>query len=146
MKQAYKKTYKAQLLVFQLALYFEILLAFVVIVAILISLIGVPTELMDLYQNGGFNDFLKSIFDIIIGIELLKMLCRHDLDSVVEVLLFAVARGMVIEHMPIAETLIGVISIAVLFLIRKYLFISALDKQSVNEQEEETGREEAARH
>lgn len=139
MKQADSQTHKAQVLVFHLALAFEILLAFVVIAAILISLVGIPGDLMDLYKNGGFNDFLKSIFDIIIGIELLKMLCRHDLDSVVEVLLFAVARGMIIEHMPITETLIGVIAIAVLFMIRKYLFISALDKQ---EDEDDSAGEE----
>ena len=69
------------------------------------------------------------MLDIIIGIELLKMLCRHDLDSVVEVLLFSVAREMIIEHMPIYFTLVGIIAISILFLIRKFLFVSALDKE-----------------
>ena len=41
---------------------------------------------------------------------------------------FTVAREMVIEHMPILDTLIGIVAIAVLFMIRKYFFISALDK------------------
>ena len=50
------------------------------------------------------------------------MLCRHDLDSVVEVLLFAVAREMVIYHMPIYQTLIGVVAIAVLFLSLIHIF------------------------
>lgn len=68
------------------------------------------------------------MFDLIIGIELLKMLCRHDLDSIVEVLLFSVAREMIIEHMPIYLELVGIMAIAILFLVRKYLFVSALDK------------------
>ena len=77
------------------------------------------------------------MFNIIIGIELVKMLCRHDLDSVVEVLLFAVGRYMIIEHLPIHGTLIGVITIAILFIIRKFLFVSALDKDKDDEDENE---------
>lgn len=128
MKPNEVKAHKAQVLVFHTALYFEVLVAFIVIAAIIITLLSVPHELLQLYSDGGFGTFLKAIFDIIIGIELLKMLCRHDLDSVVEVLLFAVARGIIIEHMPILETLTGILAIAVLFLIRKYLFVPALDK------------------
>ena len=40
-----------------------------------------------------------------------------------------VAREMIIEHMPIYFTLIGIMAIAILFLIRKFLFVSALDKE-----------------
>ena len=109
-------------------MFLELLMAVIVILALLIMLIQVPAELAELVHNGEFNQFLKQLFDIIIGIELLKMLCRHDLDSVVEVLLFSTAREMIIEHMPIYHTLIGIVAIAVLFLIRKYLFVSALDK------------------
>ena len=107
---------------------FEIIIALVVIVALVITLFKIPNHLRQLVYEEGFNLFLKNIFSIVIGIELLKMLCRHDLDSVVEVLLFAVAREMVIYHMPIYQTLIGVVAIAVLFMIRKFLFVSALDK------------------
>lgn len=128
MKTNSPRTQKIQLLISYIANYLEILLAFIVIAAIGITLLSIPGELHILYLEGGFNDFLKALFDIIIGIELLKMLCRHDLDSVVEVLMFAVAREMIINHMPIFETLIGIIAIAVLFSIRKFLFVSALDK------------------
>lgn len=129
MKHFISKSQKYQHFIFQTAQYFEILVAMIVIVGILITLTAVPKELVSLYYEGGFSDFLMMTFNIIIGIELLKMLCRHDLDSVVEVLLFAVARGIVIEHMAIWETLIGILAIAILFIIRKYLFVSALDKQ-----------------
>lgn len=130
MKAPHSKAVKIQKLIFLISNYLEILLAFVVILAIGITLLSVPRELSLLYQNGGFNQFLQALFDVIIGIELLKMLCRHDLDSVVEVLMFAVAREMIINHMPIIETLIGIVAIAVLFSIRKFLFVSALDKEN----------------
>ncbi|MCI8661300.1 MAG: transporter [Lachnospiraceae bacterium] len=129
MKQYVKgKASKVQGFIFSTAMLLELLVALIVIIALIIMLINVPRELLTLIETMEFNNFLKNMFDIIIGIELLKMLCRHDLDSVVEVLLFSVAREMVIEHMPIYFTLIGIISISVLFLIRKYLFVSALDK------------------
>lgn len=128
-------------MIFYISNYLEILLAFIVIIAIFITLLSVPHELNMLYQNGGFNNFLQALFDIIIGIELLKMLCRHDLDSVVEVLMFAVAREMIINHMPIIETLIGIVAIAVLFSIRKFLFVSALDNENPDRKAAKRGEE-----
>lgn len=119
---------RARLFILHMAQVFEVLIALAVIVALIITFFKIPSHLQGLLYEDGFNLFLKSIFSIVIGIELLKMLCRHDLDSVVEVLLFAVAREMIIYHMPIYQTLIGVIAIAVLFMIRKFLFVSALDK------------------
>ena len=62
-----------------------------------------------------------------IGIELIKVLVRKDLDSLVEVLLFTVTRHLIIEGGSITENLIGVLSIAILFFIRKFLFIDTDD-------------------
>ncbi len=139
MKNFEKVSEKLQEAVFIIAQAFELLLALIVVVALLIVLCEVPHLFNMLWTTTGqFNVFLESIFEMIIGIELLKMLCRHDLDSVVEVLLFAVARGLIIEHMPIYFTLLGIIAIAILFMIRKFLFVSALDK---HEGEAEKGKE-----
>ena len=126
-----EKASTAQSFIFKTAMLLEMLVALIVILALIIMFTRVPLELKELVNSGEFNQFLKHMFDLIIGIELLKMLCRHDLDSVVEVLL-SVAREMVIEHMPIYFTLIGIIAISLLFLIRKYLFVSALDKDDSN--------------
>ena len=46
----------------------------------------------------GLRSFLSTAFTVVIGIEFLKMLSRHNMSSAVEVLLFAIARQMVIEH------------------------------------------------
>ena len=63
----------------------------------------------------------------LIGVELLKMFCRHDIDSIVEVLLFSVARQMVIDHLAIKEALIGCVAVAILFAVRRFLFVPILD-------------------
>lgn len=55
------------------------------------------------------------------------MLCRHSAQTVVEVLLFATARQMVVEHLDPVQTLIGIIGIAILFAVRKYLMTDSDD-------------------
>lgn len=128
---------RAQLFILKMSQYLEILCALVLIVAILIAFLTVPSNLYSLFLDNGFDlqDFIKKSFELVIGVELLKMFCRHDIDSVVEVLLFAVARQIVIEHMPVQEALIGIIAVAVLFAIRRFLFVSALDDPDKTSQE-----------
>ena len=64
------------------------------------------------------------------------MLCQHSAQTVVEVLMFATARQMVVEHLGPSETLLGVISIAILFAIRKYLMTDNDDMNSHKYKEE----------
>ena len=94
---------RAQLFLMKVSSYLEIACALVLIVAICIAFIPVPQNLYSLYLDNGFDlsDFMKKSFDLVIGVELLKMFCRHDIDSIVEVLLFSVARQMVIDHLAI---------------------------------------------
>ena len=122
---------RAQLFLMKVSSYLEIVCALILIVAILIAFVPVPHNLYSLYLDNGFDlsDFMKKSFDLVIGVELLKMFCRHDLDSVVEVLLFAVARQVIIEHTSMVDNLLCMLSVAILFCIRKFLFVSALDKK-----------------
>ena len=87
---------RAQLFLMKVSSYLEIVCAL-----ILIAFVPVPHNLYSLYLDNGFDlsDFMKKSFDLVIGVELLKMFCRHDIDSIVEVLLFSVARQMVIDHL-----------------------------------------------
>ena len=120
---------RAQLLIFGTAFYFEVIAAVCIIIGLIITFLGVPRQILLLADTGAFITFLTFMFNIVIGIELLKMFCRHDLDSVVEVLLFAVARQVIIEHTSMVDNLLCMLSVAILFCIRKFLFVSALDKK-----------------
>ena len=109
----------------------ELLIGLIIIVALLISTVGLLHGLNVLYverlNDFAFREFLSGAFNVVIGIEFLKMLCRHTLSSVIEVLLFAIARGMVAEHTTPVENLLSIAAIAILFVVRKYLFIPGLD-------------------
>lgn len=124
-----KKLGKAQFFIFGTSFYLEVLAAACIILGLAITFLEVPVHLKELINGGPFLGFLTYMFNIVIGIEILKMFCRHDLDSVVEVLMFAVARQMIIEHTSMLENLMGVLAIAILFCTRKYMFVSALDKK-----------------
>ncbi len=82
-----------------------------------------------LFGLDGLNEYLEYLFDALIGIELVKLLCRHDLTSMVEVLLFAVTRYLILHHGDSVSVLLGVISIGVLFTVRKFLFIHPETKE-----------------
>lgn len=69
-----------------------------------------------------YSDLLETCFNLIIGVELIRMMYYHTPNTVFEVLLFAIARQIIIDHSSIWGSLIGVCAIAVLFATRKYLF------------------------
>ncbi len=71
-----------------------------------------------------FTYLLENAMNIAVGVELVKMLCKHSPMTVVEVLMFAIARQMIVAHASVWDTLIGVVCIAILFATRKYLFIA----------------------
>ena len=117
--------------IYQFSQFLEVLVAFILIAAIFVSLASVVLGLRDLTADltdvDAFQEFFALAFNAVIGIEFLKMLCRHNMSSAVEVLLFAIARQMVIEHTTPVENLLMVTSIAILFATRKFLFIPGLD-------------------
>ncbi|SCX18639.1 hypothetical protein SAMN02910339_02607 [Lachnospiraceae bacterium YSD2013] len=65
---------------------------------------------------------LESAFSVIIVIEFVRMLVKHSMNTIVEVLIFAIARGLVAGHESALYVLIRVVAIAVLLGSRKYLF------------------------
>ena len=72
-------------------------------------------------QAEALNTFLQNALSLVVGVEFVKMLVRHTPDNVVEVLIFAISRHMIVYHLEMWELLIGVICIAILFVIRKFL-------------------------
>lgn len=70
-----------------------------------------------------FTEFLGNALTLLIGVEFVKMLAKHTAENLLEVLMFAIARQMVVEHLNMTETLIGVIAIGIIFTVRKYLLL-----------------------
>ena len=91
----------------------------ILLVQLILSMPNVPD--LNIYPN--YEDLVETCFNLIIGVELIRMLYQHKPSTVFEVLLFAIARHVIMAHNNPVSSLIGVISIALLFATRKFLFI-----------------------
>lgn len=114
-------------IIYTISRYTEILLSAVmllVIVALIIPMIHnfVTTPLLEITSEQ-FTEFLGDTLTLLIGVEFVKMLAKHTAENLLEVLMFAIARQMVVEHLNMLETLVGVIAIAVIFAVRKFLLL-----------------------
>ena len=105
-----------------------ILCVVITLLVIKMVILGAP----DLFtRTGDLDYFLTQAMTLAIGIEFVKMLCLHTPETIIEVLLFAIARQMVAEHSSMFETAVGGAAIAGLFAIRKFLFCGNDDTKSL---------------
>ena len=104
----------------------EIAISIIVLIAIVIAGIQVVREVFSLAgdpkAHEGFTVFLGHAFNLIIGVEFIKMLAKHTPGSAIEVLLFAIARQMIISHEEPMQTLMSVGAVAGIFAIKKFLY------------------------
>lgn len=116
---------KLQGMMFEISYMFEWGIAVIVGAAVVIfgiQLIGDVINVSILGNaDGTINDVLGGAITLAVGAELIKMLCKHTPETVIEVLAFALARNLIVEHTSPIENLITVSAIAVLFVIRRFL-------------------------
>ena len=116
---------KLQDKMFEISYIFELLISVIVGAAILVFAVHMIMDLFDvaLYKNG-VSPLVKILDDAIIlaiGAELIKMLCKHTPETVIEVLAFALARQLIVGHATAIENFITVIAIGGLFAVRRFL-------------------------
>lgn len=106
----------------------EMAVAMIVLVGILLTIYSLLSDFeifrTMLGDTEGFRAFLEDIFVIVIGIEFLQMLCKPNSDNVMEVLIFLVARHMIIGDTTPMEDFISVISVGLLCVLRRYLHVT----------------------
>ena len=108
----------------KIAIGFEIVIAGLLLVVIAIKLFDTIMEVTGtdiLIISMEFNALLSAAFALVIGVEFVRMLFKHTPEAVIDVLLFALARHVIIYYEGMTSLLVGVFSIAVLFATKKYL-------------------------
>lgn len=110
----------------------EIIITICIICAACIALLALLNQLWSFINHPNdseaFGLFLAASFNIIIGLEFVKMIIKQTPGSVIEVLLFAISRQLVVEHTSSLDNLLGVLAIAVLFLVYRYLVTPTEDE------------------
>lgn len=111
----------------------EILVAVIILLAVLVSAVLL---VVDLFGYSGalfgkeavvsYNDIFSTAIYIVIGIEMIKMIVKHTPDSVLEVVLFVVAKRIVADaSFGSLDLLLCVLAIAAIFAVRKFLHFDA---------------------
>lgn len=117
---------KLQDAMFEVSYIFELMVSVIVAIAILILGVRLVIDTVNVsycYKEG-VSALVKILDDAIIlaiGAELIKMLCKHTPETVIEVLAFALARQLIVGHAKPWENLITVLAIAILFGVRRFL-------------------------
>ncbi|GAE01898.1 hypothetical protein CBO05C_1588 [Clostridium botulinum B str. Osaka05] len=112
----------------------ETLLAIFMIISVLVSCKDIVSFIIQVFTLDAipsydmFQKFLSHLLLLVIALELALMLVKHTPNSVVEVMLYAIARKMLVYASSALEIFLGVLSLAVIFFIKKYLF-SEKDKK-----------------
>lgn len=107
---------------------FEIVISVLVGLGLIATLVTyiVPGMMTLFHSSTGtaqFMIYLGDVFNIVVGLEFMKMLCKPSSDNVIEVLVFLVSRHMIIEAHSAKDIFFSVISVTILFLIRRLLHI-----------------------
>lgn len=111
----------------------ELLMAAAVVCGIVVAAITLWPE-MQLYwehrmEVGAFLEYLDAVFNVVIGIEFMKMLCKPSSANIIEVLVFLIARHMIVQSTTPLEDLLSVISISILFVFRRFMMATKPDKE-----------------
>lgn len=125
-----------QVRLYELSYYVEILISIILLVSLLILTGHLALMLTGIFSiKSGLDtylqNFLNQAMSIAIGVELIKMLSKHTSGTIIEVLLFAIARQIVVAHGSSVDSLLSVVALTILFATRKYLFTSFDDTSSV---------------
>lgn len=108
--------------------YLELALSFILTVAMIFFAISLISDLAGFMStkidnNQLFELVLGRAMSLAVGVELIKMLSKPSPGTVIEVLLFALTRQLIVDHPNMTDFLLGIIAVAVLFAVRRYLFI-----------------------
>ena len=119
---------------------FETAFSIVILILVLLGMMDLVRSVYQAYivdfshpvKYSQLNGFLAEALLLVIGVELVVMLSLHIPGVLVEVLLYAIARKLILlpKASGMIDLLLGVIAIAALFAIRKYLMSS--DEKSIS--------------
>lgn len=96
----------------------SVLITIVIIISIFVMVVSLIKNPEAVESARGFGLFLEEVLYFIVGIEMVKMLMTHKMEDVMDVLILAMARHMLVTHTSVEETLLQIIGICLLFLVR----------------------------
>lgn len=90
------------------------------------------------------HDFLYDVLMLVIGVEFTLMLLTHDINKVLKVLIFAVARKTLVASYNMFDVLLGVLAATALYAANKFLVKQEAANEKVEESVEESLKVDSA--
>ena len=139
MRDSRGRTEKLRKIIQKICGLLDLIAACLVLIAILCSIFSLVRD-ASVFQRlltdpSEFKHYLEQVFMLVIGIEFLGMLCRPSSENVIEVLIFLVARHMIVGDTTPYQDFVSVISVALLCVVRRYLRVTG-EKQKENKEPE----------
>lgn len=101
----------------------ELVIALFILLVTVVQMVLTGKGSLNYLMIGKFslNEFFANTMNIVVGLEFVKMLVLHTPRAVTDVLLFAIARQLVVTHSSSMDTLLGMAAVALIFIIKKFL-------------------------
>ncbi|EFV02793.1 hypothetical protein HMP0721_0267 [Pseudoramibacter alactolyticus ATCC 23263] len=112
--------------------FYEVVLEILEMGIALFLVVLIAMNLFELFAHIEFNASLTVAFktlqtclglcmNLIICTEFIRMVYTHTMQAVLEALIFAIARGLIVGHLNGEQTLLYIVAILLLMVMRKYL-------------------------
>ena len=100
-----------------------ILLSIILICGVLVSFVDIPNHFANIIDGkpGALLGLLEFAAGAIIGIELVYVIIAQNLESIIEILMIALTRELLIRYWETWEIVLGIVGIAMLFAVKKFL-------------------------
>lgn len=124
---------------FHRAVHFLELLIAVLTIAVLIGIVGFEIYKMVVTDNyfHSANTYLHNILTVVVGLEFVRMLTNLTPANIIEVLIVAIARQVIVSHNDPLSNIACVLCIGGLFAIRKFLISKSDFKREISDDVEE---------
>lgn len=110
---------------------FELVLSIIILIIVFLGMMDLSRSVYQSYivefatpvEYSELNSFLAEGLLLVIGVELVVMLCLHVPGTLIEVLLFTIARKLILlpKTSGMIDLFLGILAIGIIFGIRKYL-------------------------
>ena len=110
---------------------FELVLSIIILIIVFLGMMDLSRSVYQSYivefatpvEYSELNSFLAEGLLLVIGVELVVMLCLHVPGTLIDVLLFAIARKLILlpKTSGMIDLFLGILAIGIIFAIRKYL-------------------------
>ncbi len=119
----------------------EIILSVIIILIVVLAIFYLKAPFLEYIADPSGSDalltFVTYVLNIVICVELFKMLCSPGTETVLDVMMFVIVRHMIVHETSAVENLLTILGVAVIILIKKYVLKDR--RGGIPEESEEKG-------